>query len=84
MTISAFADQHRQNDTWQHAPVRRAYRERKRHEAEARQVAFDADVARVMREQNCSETTARDVVRARRRFDHRIEQRAIDLTRTTR
>lgn len=75
MTISAFARGHRQMDDWLRVPVRVAYRERRRAEAEERQAAFDADVARVAREQNVDVLTARDVVRARRRFEHRRAER---------
>ncbi|MCW2901852.1 MAG: hypothetical protein JWO67_4117, partial [Streptosporangiaceae bacterium] len=44
---------------------------RRRGEAEERQAAFDAEVAKVAREQNCLPETARDVVRARRRVELR-------------
>jgi hypothetical protein len=71
MTISAFAEEHRQMDDWLRVPVRRAYREQKRLEAGERQAAFDAEVAKVAYEQNCEPETARDIVRGRRRFEHR-------------
>ena len=40
----------------------RALRTAKREEAEARQASFNADVARVMREQNVSDPVARQIV----------------------
>lgn len=45
MTISDFANEHRQMDDWLHVPVRRAYREQKRREAENRQATYAALVA---------------------------------------
>lgn len=75
MTISTFANQHQQNVNWGHVAVRRAYRERKRIEAQDRQARFDSEVAKVQREQNCGPRDARYVVNARRRHERRVGSR---------
>jgi hypothetical protein len=77
VTISSFATEHRQMQDWTHVSVRRAYREHKRHEAEVRQAAFDAEVAKVMREQNCGPVDARHVVNARRHHEQRLSARQV-------
>lgn len=73
MTISAFVREDHSGTSWASSstPKRRLYREAKRLEAQERQAAFDAEVARTAGEQNCLLEVARDVVRSRRRFEHR-------------
>lgn len=80
MTISEFAQANGYaDDGWSGwgTPTRRRYRARQRLAAQERQAAFDADVARVAREQNVSVETARDVVMARRRFEQRRDARQV-------
>lgn len=77
MTISTFVREDHSRTSWEnfHTSARRLYRERQRLAAQERQAAFDAEVDKVAREQNCQPETARDVVRGRRRFEHRRGER---------
>lgn len=73
MTISRFISEAPPESSWTSwgTPKRRLYRAWKQLEAAERQERFDAEVAQVAREQNCEEVTARYVLNARRRFEHR-------------
>lgn len=75
MTISAFANQVKAAGLDGYGSIRAQYRDRKFQAAEERQAAFDAEVAKVAREQNCHPKDARHVVNARRRHEHRLAQR---------
>lgn len=78
MTISDFANAQRYDtDGWSgHGrPTRQQYREKKRHEAEERQAAFDREVRDVAQQQNCHPNDARYVVNVHRRLEHRLASR---------